>query len=102
MDLLPNQTKWFRNDQQIDISSARFMSYNKQHPVLTIVNVSREDSGNYFCEVSNQIGPGRSQQSVNLNVIYRPKVALKIYPGKHNECSAEEAQIHTIILNIIF
>ncbi|XP_074603560.1 B-cell receptor CD22-like isoform X2 [Brevipalpus obovatus] len=82
-ELISNATKWFKEDKQLDIEDNQDLYRVKNggvHPTLKILNVTREHRGTYFCEVSNEIGPGYSPYGVKLEVTYPPKVSIRMFP----------------------
>ncbi|RWS16485.1 MAM domain-containing glycosylphosphatidylinositol anchor protein 2-like protein, partial [Dinothrombium tinctorium] len=83
--LYEEETRWFKDGQELLLneSANHFISsggYNGSFPVLTILNLSRADSGDYLCEVANLMGRGRSKQVVRIDVLYPPTVHLRIHP----------------------
>ncbi|OQR74860.1 titin-like [Tropilaelaps mercedesae] len=49
-------------------------------PILRILNVSKEDHGNYTCSLKNEMGWGNSSNSVSLDVMYPPSAKLEMNP----------------------
>lgn len=84
MALLPNDTKWFKDGLQLDTSSSQYLTSGGtggEYPKLTIYDLTRNDTGDYGCEVSNLMGTGRPKQALRLDVFFVPSVVLQIYPG---------------------
>lgn len=47
---------WYKNDHEISVSDKYYMTFSDSTAVLTIVNASLEDSGDYICEALNSAG----------------------------------------------
>lgn len=84
IELKRNETRWYKDNEEIDIeaSEGRYLNIFSGYPILSIVNVTREHSGTYYCSVENEIGSTKAKNGVRLNIIYRPTVVFRIYPGK--------------------
>ncbi|CAC5398175.1 HMCN [Mytilus coruscus] len=64
-NLSENVLLWTRN------KSLNISSHNRD---LTITNVSRDDTGNYYCIVENRIGIGTDM--IKVTVLYKPRVLV--------------------------
>ncbi|XP_053205709.1 uncharacterized protein LOC128390045 isoform X4 [Panonychus citri] len=82
IELKRNETRWYKDNEEIDIeaSEGRYLNIFSGYPILSIVNVTREHSGTYYCSVENEIGSTKAKNGVRLNIIYRPTVVFRIYP----------------------
>lgn len=79
--LLENETLWYKDGRVIDLSNRlHYTSSYVGYPILTILNVGRNDTGHYYCSTANQLGSGVPETSVHLNVLYPPTVTLTVYP----------------------
>ncbi|KAI2799613.1 hypothetical protein BLOT_011519, partial [Blomia tropicalis] len=81
--LLENETVWYRDGRLLDFDETnhRFSSHFTGYPILTIRNVSRNDTGHYYCSMANQLGSGVPSSTTYLNVLYPPTVTLLIHPN---------------------
>lgn len=61
--------KWFRNDQEIKLDSARHDGGNPENIGLIIKNSTRGDIGAYKCELANSIGKDLSDNEINVDVL---------------------------------
>jgi len=80
-ELILNSTRWFKNGKELDFANHKYFSHFSGYPILSIINVTREHSGAYSCEISNEIGKSQLNQPLTLNVIFPPTVILRIFPG---------------------
>lgn len=66
-----NECIWIcrkRDDQIVVIDEKRMEGGNVESTALKINEVSREDLGNYTCELQNEFGAGVSFNSIYLDV----------------------------------
>ncbi|RWS25956.1 neuromusculin-like protein, partial [Leptotrombidium deliense] len=86
MSIVDEETRWFKDGQQLQVNNAsdnRLVTSggnNGSHPSLIIWQLSREDSGDYFCELHNAMGRGRPKLPLRLSVLYVTSVVLQIEP----------------------
>jgi hypothetical protein len=64
----------------VDMSSPRFKMIAGGSPTITITNVTKADSGDYFCVLRNQIGHGEPDSPSIVEVQTRPRVKLRMDP----------------------
>ncbi|XP_050964825.1 V-set and immunoglobulin domain-containing protein 10 [Labeo rohita] len=64
--LPPAKTVWMRKDKIINTTSKYIVSDNNPNYKLTIINVTKEDEGTYFCHSENPLG--RRELEVYLTV----------------------------------
>ena len=59
--------KWFRNDSEEPLTDSAVYK-DTTTATLHIKEATTELSGNYWCEVSNEISPNKKSSSVHLDV----------------------------------
>ena len=59
--------KWFRNDSEEPLTDSAVFK-GTTTATLRIKEATTELSGNYWCEVSNEISPNEKSSSVHLDV----------------------------------
>nr|XP_029731893.1 hemicentin-1 isoform X3 [Aedes albopictus] len=91
--------KWFRNDQEIKLDSARHDGGNPENIGLIIKNSTRGDIGAYKCELANSIGKDLSDNEINVDVLYKPTVVLNMDP-ETPVIENDQANI-TLLCNIV-
>ncbi|CAG2160554.1 unnamed protein product [Oppiella nova] len=101
-EIIENSTKWYKDNQILALNdSQHYMSSLSGYPILTIVNPMRNDSGAYFCSVSNDIGIGKPEEPSRLNVLFPPTVNLQIYPNPEQGFTIKEGDDVRMICDII-
>ncbi|XP_058054565.1 hemicentin-1 [Anopheles bellator] len=91
--------KWYRNQQEIKVSGARYEGGNPEQTALLVKNSTRHDIGAYTCELSNSIGFDVSDNEVFVDVIYKPTVMLTMDPDTP-VIENDQANI-TLLCNIV-
>ncbi|KAF7488474.1 Hemicentin-2 [Sarcoptes scabiei] len=100
--LLENETVWFKDGRLLDVSDRSHYSVTTvNHPILTIMNVKRNDSGNYYCSIANALGSGVPNSTVHLNVLYPPEVSLSVYPDPKSDYLLKEGDDLRMICDIL-
>ncbi|CAG2100240.1 unnamed protein product [Medioppia subpectinata] len=101
-EIIENDTKWYKDNQILALDdSQHYMTSLSGYPILTIVNPMRNDSGDYFCSVSNDIGIGKPLETLPLNVLFPPTVNLQIYPNPEQGFTIKEGDDVRMICDII-
>lgn len=60
--------RWLQNNTVLNLNQSRFDGGNPELTALLVRNATREDSGTYVCELSNQVGTGMSERGVIVDV----------------------------------
>jgi hypothetical protein len=101
-ELIENSTLWYKDNELLPLNdTTHYISQLSGYPILTIVNLTRNDSGAYYCTLSNQIGVGKPEAAVLLNVLYPPTVNLQIYPNPSQGFAIKEGDDVRMICDII-
>jgi hypothetical protein len=101
-ELIENSTLWYKDNELLPLNdTTHYISQLSGYPILTIVNLTRNDSGSYYCTLSNQIGVGKPEAPVLLNVLYPPTVNLQIYPNPSQGFTIKEGDDVRMICDII-
>ncbi|XP_063630636.1 hemicentin-1 isoform X7 [Cydia splendana] len=67
---------WYKDDEKVDVNSSHYQGGNVNQPALIIHNVTGSDSGNYTCQLKNDVGNSTSDNAIDVNVLYKPTVRL--------------------------
>jgi hypothetical protein len=60
--------RWLLNNTVINLNHSRFKGGNPELTDLVVENATRDDSGTYVCELTNQVGTGMSEYGVTIDV----------------------------------
>jgi hypothetical protein len=60
--------RWLLNNKVVDMNLTRYDGGNSEITALLVRNVTRDDSGKYTCELTNQIGTGTSENGIEVAV----------------------------------
>ena len=71
---------WFHNDTPIDMDSERYEMITSDMINLLVRQARKNDSGLYFCRLSNVIGQGQPDKSTSVEVYTRPTVRIRMDP----------------------
>lgn len=75
--LPPAKTVWMRKDKIINTTSKYIVSDNNPNYKLTIINVTKEDEGTYFCHSENPLG--RRELEVYLTVKSKLEILMFLH-----------------------
>ncbi|XP_022658280.1 hemicentin-1-like isoform X3 [Varroa destructor] len=75
-----NVTIHAADDKLYELIQDHSNSSASNSPILRILNVSKDDHGNYTCSLKNEMGWGNSSNSVSLDVMYPPSAKLEMNP----------------------
>jgi hypothetical protein len=60
--------RWLQDNTVLNLNQSRFDGGTPELQNLVVKNATREDSGTYVCELSNQVGTGKSEQAIYVDV----------------------------------
>ncbi len=60
--------RWLQNNTILNLNQSRYDGGTPELQNLVVKNATREDSGTYVCELSNQVGTGRSEEAIYVDV----------------------------------
>lgn len=60
--------RWLQNNSVLNLNLSRFDGGNPEQTALLVKNATREDSGEYSCELANQVGSMMSGNRVIVDV----------------------------------
>ncbi|XP_057661912.1 titin isoform X3 [Diorhabda carinulata] len=102
------QCVYFANPQELKVASwlkdgkplvlndtKKYVGGTTLNPPLYIMNVTREDMGDYACSLGNEIGTEISPDVVTLNVIYTPDVEVVMDPSTPVKASDKKTVLIT-------
>lgn len=101
-NLLENETIWYKDGRVIDLEDkSHYVSNFAGYPILTIMNVGRNDTGHYHCTMANQLGGGVPESRVFLNVYYPATVNLVVHPNPASDYLVKEGDNMRMICDIV-
>ncbi|KAG7188874.1 hypothetical protein KM043_008480 [Ampulex compressa] len=71
---------WKRNETELDLSEERYEGGIPDQPALTIKNATQSDMGPYRCILENSVNSSASDITVDVSVLYKPTVVVKMDP----------------------
>uniref|UniRef100_A0A8D8UIM3 Hemicentin-2 n=1 Tax=Cacopsylla melanoneura TaxID=428564 RepID=A0A8D8UIM3_9HEMI len=74
--------EWFQDGRPVNINRDHYEGGTIDQTTLTIRNSTRDDNGNYSCELANQVNSSMSHNEVPISVYFKPTVRLRIDPIK--------------------
>lgn len=63
-----HSVRWLQNNTVLNLNQSRFSGGNPELTTLVVKNATRDDSGTYVCELTNQVGTGMSERGVIVDV----------------------------------
>jgi Immunoglobulin domain len=60
--------RWLQNNSVLNLNQSRFDGGNPEQRALLVKNATRDDTGAYSCELTNQVGTGTSENGVAVDV----------------------------------
>ena len=60
--------RWLQGGSVLNLNQSRFDGGNPEQTALLVKNATRDDSGSYSCELTNQVGTGMSDNGVAVDV----------------------------------
>ncbi|CAG5027639.1 unnamed protein product [Parnassius apollo] len=73
-----NEVIWYRNGKRLNVNSSHYQGGTTDQHALIIVNAKGEDMGNYTCLLSNTVGNGTTNETIDVNILYKPQVRLNM------------------------
>ncbi|XP_075987593.1 neuromusculin isoform X7 [Anticarsia gemmatalis] len=73
---------WYRNGKRVEVNNTTHYEggTTEQHSLI-ILDANGDDMGNYTCVLGNVVGNGTSEESIDVNVMFKPQVHLKMEPA---------------------
>ncbi|CAB3242555.1 unnamed protein product [Arctia plantaginis] len=73
---------WYRNGEKVNVyNTTHYEGGTTDQHSLIILNANGGDMGNYTCVLGNDVGNGTSEESIDVNVMFKPQVRLKMEPA---------------------
>lgn len=60
--------RWLLDNTVLNLNQSRFDGGTSELQNLVVKNATREDTGTYVCELSNQVGTGKSELPIYVDV----------------------------------
>ncbi|CAK1595229.1 unnamed protein product [Parnassius mnemosyne] len=73
-----NEVIWYRDGKKLNVNSSHYEGGTTDQHALIIVNARGEDMGNYTCLLSNIVGNGTTNETIDVNILYKPQVRLNM------------------------
>ncbi|CAH0598757.1 unnamed protein product [Chrysodeixis includens] len=68
---------WYRNGERVPVNNtSHYEGGTTDQHSLIILDANGSDMGNYTCVLSNVVGNGSSEDSIDVNVLFKPQVRL--------------------------
>ncbi|XP_045540674.1 hemicentin-1 isoform X3 [Papilio machaon] len=73
-----NEVIWYRNGEKLNVNSSHYEGGTTEQHALIIVSSRGEDLGNYSCLLANTVGQGTTNETIHVNILYKPEVRLNM------------------------
>ncbi|XP_013161702.1 PREDICTED: hemicentin-1 isoform X3 [Papilio xuthus] len=73
-----NEVIWYRNGEKLNVNSSHYEGGTTEQHALIIVSSRGEDLGNYSCLLANTVGQGTTNETIHVNILYKPQVRLNM------------------------
>ncbi|XP_050555939.1 hemicentin-1 isoform X6 [Spodoptera frugiperda] len=68
---------WYRNGERVPVqNTSHYEGGTTDQHSLIILDANGGDMGNYTCVLGNAVGNGSSEESIDVNVLFKPQVRL--------------------------
>ncbi|XP_052747843.1 hemicentin-1 isoform X6 [Galleria mellonella] len=72
-----NHVVWYRDGKEVNVNdTSHYQGGTTDQHSLIIADARGDDTGNYTCLLTNAVGNGTSEDSIHVNVLYKPQVRL--------------------------
>ncbi|KAJ0170414.1 hypothetical protein K1T71_013785 [Dendrolimus kikuchii] len=72
-----NEVIWYKDGTRVRVNNtSHYEGGTTDQQALIILDARGEDMGNYTCVLSNSVGNGTSNDTIDVNVLYKPQVRL--------------------------
>ncbi|KAM3956997.1 neuromusculin isoform 1-T1 [Aphomia sociella] len=72
-----NSVIWYRDGKEVNVNdTSHYQGGTTDQHSLIITDARGDDMGNYTCFLTNAVGNGTSEDSIHVNVLYKPQVRL--------------------------
>ncbi|CAH2061672.1 unnamed protein product, partial [Iphiclides podalirius] len=73
-----NEVIWYRDGERLNVNNSRYQGGTTDQHALIIVKARGEDMGNYSCLLANTVGNGTTNETIDVNILYKPQVRLNM------------------------
>ncbi|KAI8433699.1 hypothetical protein MSG28_015694 [Choristoneura fumiferana] len=63
------KVSWYKNGELLSVGPPHYNLGTDSQPSLIISNVTGQDTGNYTCQLFNEVGNGTSHNSISVNIL---------------------------------
>ncbi|CAH2098777.1 unnamed protein product [Euphydryas editha] len=67
---------WFKDGKKVNVNNSHYQGGTTDQHSLIILDVTGDDMGNYTVLLSNTVGNGTTNETISVNVLYKPQVRL--------------------------
>nr|XP_032524360.1 uncharacterized protein LOC116775581 isoform X1 [Danaus plexippus plexippus]XP_032524361.1 uncharacterized protein LOC116775581 isoform X1 [Danaus plexippus plexippus] len=67
---------WYRDGMKVNVNKSHYQGGNTDQHSLIILDANGEDMGNYTVLLANAVGNGTTNETISVNVLYKPQVRL--------------------------
>ncbi|XP_047541252.1 uncharacterized protein LOC125074070 isoform X1 [Vanessa atalanta] len=67
---------WFRDGKKVNVNNSHYQGGTIDQHSLIILDASGDDMGNYTVLLANTVGNGTTNETISVNVLFKPQVRL--------------------------
>ncbi|XP_045781158.1 hemicentin-1 isoform X3 [Maniola jurtina] len=71
-----NEVTWYRDKVRVNVNDSNYQGGTPDQHSLIILNASGKDMGNYTVVMANTVGNGTTNETISVNVLFKPQVRL--------------------------
>ncbi|XP_069363169.1 uncharacterized protein nrm isoform X3 [Maniola hyperantus] len=71
-----NEVTWYRDKKRVNVNDSNYQGGTPDQHALIILDASGKDMGNYTVVMANTVGNGTTNETISVNVLFKPQVRL--------------------------